>query len=156
MRRLQMKIPMKRFISKFLCAALICATGVLPFNVQIHAGDTATWVLLLAPILRIDGDPPKEWNLYKGRWDRDDKIVLLQWGSRYLRVDTHAQEVRELDPHSVTKQKEKLQTPSDVKSAKVLPANDWIVRDVGAAWRIHFVLSDEKHDVDINIPTSTR
>lgn len=146
----------KQLIVKLACAAVICSMPGLLFTVQTQAGDTATWVPLLAPILRIDGDPPKDWNLYKGRWDRDDKIVLLQWGKRYLRVDTHAQEVRELDPSSVTKQKNKLQTPSDVKSAKVLAASDWIVRDAGAVWRIHFVLTDENHDVDINIPNAAR
>ncbi len=151
-----MEITIKRVASNLFCITLLCAATALLLAARTRAGDTTTWVPLLAPILRIDGDPPKEWNLYKGRWDRDDKIVLLQWGKRYLRVDTHAEEVREIDPATVTQKKEKLQTPSDVKDAKVLPANDWIVRDVGAAWRIHFVLTAEHHDVDINIPTSTR
>lgn len=151
-----MKIRANQFISAILCASFICTMVVLLLSVQTRGADTTTWIPLLVPIVRIDGDPPKDWNLYKGKWDRDDKIVLLQWGNRWLRADTHAEEVREIDPSTVTHVKEKVQTPSDYKSAKVLPTGDWIVRDVGPAWRIHFVLTAENRDIDINIPTATR
>lgn len=123
---------------------------------QARGADTVTWISFRASILRIDDEPPKEWNLYRDSRSRNDEVLLLQWGKRFLRLDTKAQEAREMDPRSFTQEKGKLTSPAGDKSGKVLPTAEWIVRDAGSAWRIYFELTEENHKVDINLPHGGR
>ncbi len=116
------------------------------------AADTITWESYPRAILRIDGDPPKVWGLYHSTRGKKDELILLLWEKRFLRLDTHLKEVMELEAATLTGQSKRLQSPTDDKTAKLLPSGDWIVRDVGSAFRIRMILTEEKHEIEINLP----
>jgi hypothetical protein len=122
----------------------------------IHAADTITWVQYRAILMRIDDESPKEWNIWRDAHSKKDEILLIQWNKRYLRINTKLQEVREIDPQTVTHGEKSVTSPADDSAAKVLPSDDWILRDVGSADRIYFELTAENHKVDINIPHGGR
>jgi len=132
--------------------AVIVAGVVLCGGTRVSAGGKVTWTPYSNAALRIDGDPPKEWNIYHGGGGKENEIVLLQWGKRYLRLDAGKKEVLELDPHSITHEKEKVIWSGDEATARVLPSSDWIFRNVGAAQRMHLALSAENHEIEIDLP----
>ena len=83
-------------------------------------------------------EPPKDWNIYRA--NRKGDVLLLQLGGRFLLLDTRKQEVREIDPGSVTRDKNTLSNTGGEKDGKPIPSSAWSVRDVGAARRILFKL----------------
>jgi hypothetical protein len=134
---------------------LVMALGIVAGR-GVRAADTITWVQYRAILMRVDDESPKEWNLWRDAHSKKDEMLLMQWNKRYLRINTKSQEVREIDPQTVTHNAKSVVTPADDSSAKVLPTDGWILRDVGTADRIYFELTAESHKVDINIPHGGR
>jgi hypothetical protein len=126
------------------------------FAAQAPAAEMVTWAPYKASILRVDDQPPKVWNIYYDTHSKENQILLVQWGNRYLRVDSKTQEVREMDAQSLTHKNDKLTSPSNDSSGKILPSTGWIARNVGSAWRVYFELTDEHHTIDINLPYGGR
>ena len=126
------------------------------FAASVCAADTITWTSFRASILRVDDEPPKVWNIYYDTRTKGDDVLLLQWGKRYLRLNTKAKEAREMDPQLFTQKNDKLTSPADAGTGKVLHTDGWIVRNVGSATRVYFELPDENHKIDINLPHGGR
>jgi hypothetical protein len=136
-------------------ASIALALGI--FGAARMAGaDTITWVQFRAIFMRVDDDSPKEWNIWRDAHSKKDEVLLIQWNKRYLRVNSKLQEVREIDPQTVKHEGKSVTSPADDSSAKVLPTDGWVLRDVGSADRIYFELTAENHKVDINIPHGGR
>jgi hypothetical protein len=138
------------------CAPILALALAIFFALRTHAADTITWVQFRAIFMRVDDDSPKEWNIWRDARAKKDEILLVQWNKRYLRVNTKLQEVREIDPQTVTHKDKSVTTPADDSTAKILPTDEWILRDVGSADRIYFELTAENHKIDINIPHGGR
>jgi hypothetical protein len=134
---------------------VVMALGIVASG-RAPAADTITWVQYRAILMRVDDESPKEWNLWRDAHSKKDETLLMQWNKRYLRINTKSQEVREIDPQTVTHNPKSVVTPADDSSAKILPTDGWILRDVGTADRIYFELTAEDHKVDINIPHGGR
>jgi hypothetical protein len=130
-----------------LLAIMLFASGTFT-----RAADTITWEAYPKAILRIDGEPPKVWGLYHSTKGKKDEVILLLWNKRYLMLNTHLKEVEELDPQTIVYKTRNLESPNDDKTATLLPSSDWIVRDVGSAFRIRTILTEEKHEIEINLP----
>jgi hypothetical protein len=143
----------RRLLAFAWLMALTVAMIVVP---RINAADTITWVQYRVVLMRIDDESPKEWNIWRDAHSKKDEILLLQWNKRYLRINTKSQEVREIDPQTVTHGNKSVTSPADDGAAKVLPSDGWILRDVGTADRIYFELTAENHKIDINIPHGGR
>ena len=121
-----------------------------------RAADTISWVQFRAILMRVDDESPKEWNIWRDAHSKKDEVLLIQWNKRYLRVNSKLQEVREIDPQTIKREGKSVSSPADDSSAKVLPTDGWILRDVGSADRIYFELTAENHKIDINIPHGGR
>jgi hypothetical protein len=137
-------------------AALLAMILGIFVAARLSAADTITWVQFRAVLLRVDDESPKEWNLWRDAHSKKDEILLMQWNKRYLRLNAKLQQVREIDPQSVVHKDKSVVSPTDDSSAKILPTDGWILRDVGTADRIYFELTSEGHKVDINIPHGGR
>jgi hypothetical protein len=138
------------------CISLLALTVTILVLPRIHAADAITWVQFRAILMRVDDESPKEWNIWHDAHSKKDEVLLIQWNKRYLRVNTKLQEVREIDPQTVTHKNKSVTSPADDSSTKILPTDGWILRDVGIADRIYFELTTESHKVDINIPHGGR
>jgi hypothetical protein len=140
-------------ISVSACYALLLMTVLIFLSAtQISAADNITWEAYDKAILRIDGDPPKIWGLYHSTHGKQNEVILLLWDKRFLKLNTRFKEVQELDPLSIVHKSKRLESPSDDKAATILPSTEWILRDVGSAYRIRFILNEEKHEIEINLP----
>ena len=139
-----------------ICASLVALTLAIFGASLVRAADTISWVQFRAILMRIDDESPKEWNIWRDAHSKKDEVLLIQWNKRYLRVNSKLQEVREIDPQTVKHEGKSVTSPADDSSAKVLPTDGWVLRDVGSADRIYFELTGENHKVDINIPHGGR
>lgn len=137
-------------------ASLLAFTFAIFVAPRVFAADTITWVPFRAILMRVDDDSAKEWNIWRDAHSKKDEILLIQWNKRYLRLNTKLQQFREIDPQTVTHNQKSVTSPADDSTAKVLPSDNWILRDVGSADRIYFELTAENHKFDINIPHGGR
>jgi hypothetical protein len=148
-----MSLAGRKLASSASLLILIAAIFIAP---RLRAADTITWVQFRAIFMRVDDDSAKEWNVWRDAKSKKDEILLIQWNKRYLRINTKLQEVREIDPQTITHGEKSVTSPADDSAAKVLPSDGWILRDVGSADRIYFELTAENHKIDINIPHGGR
>lgn len=148
-----LNIDGRKLTTRALLLTFLAAVFIAP---QIRAADTITWVQFRAIFMRVDDDSVKEWNVWRDAHAKKDQILLIQWNKRYLRINTKLQEVREIDPQTITHGEKSVTSPAEDSSAKVLPSDGWILRDVGSADRIYFELTAENHKIDINIPHGGR
>jgi hypothetical protein len=139
-----------------ICGSMIALTLAIFGATRMRAADSITWVQFREILMRIDDESPKEWNIWRDAHSKKDEILLIQWNKRYLRVNSKLQEVREIDPQSIKREGKSVTSPADDSSAKILPTDGWILRDVGSADRIYFELTAENHKIDINIPHGGR
>ncbi len=59
-------------------------------------------------ILRINDEPPKEWNLF--REGKKTNALILQVNDRLLLIEIHEQQVRELDATAVKRNEDSITT----------------------------------------------
>jgi hypothetical protein len=116
-----------------------------------YAGDRpAAWKPAEQALLRVDGRPLTDWNLYQD--GKKTNPLLVQMGSRYLLIDGRAKQVFELPPAKIgRKGTDLLWDPTD-RPDKPLETSDWLVRDVGLAYKIVVKLVAEGHVIDVQLP----
>ncbi len=147
--RKNMTARKQRAIATF---AVLAAAIMIGLPGRVSARGSETFVSYTIAAVQVDGDPPKEWNLYHEEHTKFNEVVLLQWGKRYLRLDSRAKEVRELKPESVTQKKNSVVWAGDDATSTILPSSDWIFRDAGNVQRLHVVLTAESHTIEVDLP----
>jgi len=123
----------------------------LPFPAPAFAGDKAvTWKPAAQALLRVDDQPVKNWNLYQEGKKTDP--LLLQMGNRFLLIEVRDHKIFELAPATVEhKGAELLWDPAD-RPSEPLATTDWIVKDVGFAYRTSARLVAENRVLDLQLP----
>jgi hypothetical protein len=113
------------------------------------------WKPLEGVLLRIDDRAPKAWNIYKP--DKKD-MLLVELGQRVLMVDVKEKKLYELAPDKLERKSKDLISSEADRPAEPLPTEEWLVREVGPARRIHFKLSGEGRvfDIEVVLPPDQR
>jgi hypothetical protein len=120
-------------------------------GVALAAEKTITWKPNSQAMLRVDDSPLQEWSVYEAG-KKTNSGVLLQMGSRYLFIDRQKRQIFELDPSKLEhKGTDLLWDPAD-HPEKPLEASNWVVKDVGQAYRVNVRLVAENHVIDVQIP----
>ena len=131
------------FFILFACA-LLCPAQALA------ADKPVAWKPIPQALLRVDDQPVKNWNVYIENKKGDP--LLLQMGNRFLLIQVHARQIFELAPAKIEhKGTELLWDPANLP-AEPLATSNWIIRDVGFAYRIDARLVAENHVVDLQLP----
>ena len=135
-----------RFVA---CAALLVAASL--FAGSLFAGEKAlVWKAADNALLRVDDRPVNDWNVYQAGKKNDP--LLLQMGKRFLLIEVHDRLIFEIAPEKIEhKGAELLFDPND-RPAHPLDTSDWIVKDVGLAYRFSTKLTAEMHVLDVQIP----
>ena len=131
-------------------AGILCAMFASCLAAIAVAGSTATWKPFASAILRIDDQPPKEWNVY--REGKKTENVLLQVGQRYFLIQLRAQKVSELNAATIKQNRDDLIVPNERADAKELAISDWNVKDVGPVLRVTYKLTMEGRVVLLELP----
>lgn len=138
---------------------LACAAALVLFATVAHNGRTAAfaadkallWKVSDQALLRVDDHPVKgDWNIYQA--GKKTNPLLLQMGTRFLLVDGRERQIFEVDPATITHRGAELSWDPANHSAKPLETSEWIVRDVGLAYKISARLVAENHLMDLQIP----
>ena len=116
------------------------------------AADKAVlWKISDQALLRVDDHPVKgDWNIYQA--GKKANPLLLQMGTRFLLVDGRERQIFEIDPAKIAHRGAELSWDPADHPAKALETSDWIVRDVGLAYKISARLVTENHLMDLQIP----
>jgi hypothetical protein len=111
---------------------------------------TILWKPAEQAILRVDDHPLASWNVYQQ--GKKANPLLIQMGSRFLLVDGHDKQVFEIDPAKIGHKGADLSWDPADRPQKPLDTSDWLVRDVGLAYRIAAKLVTEGHVLNVQIP----
>ena len=125
-------------------ASLLSAVAAL-------AGDKpVAWKAVEQALFRVDDQPVKNWNLYQEN-KRNDPL-LLQMGHRFLLIQVHDRKIFELAPAQIEGKGPELLWDPARRPREPLATSDWIIRDVGFAYRISARLAAENSVLDLQIP----
>lgn len=114
------------------------------------AEKAAVWKISDQALLRVDDRAVKDWNIYQT--GKKPNPLLLQIGPRYLLVDGRERRIFEIDPARIEHKGADLSWDPADHPEKALETSNWIVRDVGLAYRISARLVAENHLLDLQIP----
>jgi hypothetical protein len=131
-----------------LCAVL-AFIGLLSFP-ALAAGKPLEWKAAEQALLRVNDHPVSEWNLYQA--GKKDNRLLVQMGARYLLIDVTSHQIFEIDPSKIEHKGATLRWDPDEHPDKPLETSDWLVKDVGQAYRFSARLVAENRLLDVQIP----
>jgi hypothetical protein len=114
------------------------------------AAEQLTWKPAQLAMLRVNDAPPKEWDVFQIE-KKDDRFVV-QLAERFLLLDAVQRQVFELDPAAIERQGSDLLWDPERRPEKPLATSDWVLRDVGTAFRIRVRLDEEGRALDLQFP----
>ncbi len=130
---------------------LAVVLALLPLAAPARAGDKEVeWKPIEQALLRVDDQPVKNWNVYEESKKGDP--LLLAMGNRFLLIEIHGHKIFELAPAKVEHKGADLLWDPAERPAEPLAVTDWVIKDVGLAYRVAFRLEAEKHDFDVQLP----
>ena len=114
------------------------------------ASKPIAWKPAEQALLRVDDRGVKDWNVYQA--GKKENRLLVQIGPRFLLIDTSSRMVFELVPSKIEHHGADLLWNPDDRPDKPLETSEWIVKDVGLAYRFSARLVAENHVIDVQIP----
>jgi hypothetical protein len=114
------------------------------------ADKTVTWKPITQALLRVDDQAVKNWNVYQENKKGDP--LLLQMGNRYLLIQVHERKVFELAPTKIDRKGAALLWDAASLPSEPLASTDWLIKDVGFAYRIGMRLVAENRVLDLQLP----
>ena len=146
--RFSQRLKRRLFVSAIPLAVVL---ALLPLAAPARAGDKEVeWKPIEQALLRVDDQPVKNWNVYEESKKGDP--LLLAMGNRFLLIEIHDHKIFELSPAKVEHKGSDLLWDPAERPAEPLATTDWVIRDVGLAYRVAFRLDAEKHAFDVQLP----
>jgi hypothetical protein len=137
--------------------AILSAVFLLSANAALFIASPAlaadkpvAWKPLQQALLRVDDQPVKNWNVYQQNKKGDP--LLLEMNNRFLLIHIHDRKIFELPPTKIQHKGADLLWDPSARPADPLPASDWVIRDVGFAYRISVRLAAENRLLDLQLP----
>ena len=124
---------------------VICSTALAA-----DKGKTVTWKPITQALLRVDDQAVKNWNVYEENKKGDP--LLLEMGNRYLLIQVHERKVFELAPAKIEHKGADLLWDAATLPSEPLASADWLIKDVGFAYRIGVRLVAENRVLDLQLP----
>ena len=135
------------FLIPFLCTI----TGALLSAAPVFAADKpVTWKPITQALLRVNDQPVKNWNVYEENKKGDP--LLLAMGDRYLLIQVHERKVFEIAPAKIEHKGAELLWDPATLPAEPLATTEWLIKDVGFAYRLGVRLVAENRVVDLQLP----
>ena len=108
------------------------------------------WKPIQQALLRVDDQPVKTWNVYLENKKGDP--LLLEMGNRFLLIEVHERKIFEIAPAKIFRKGANLLWDPADRLAEPLATSDWIIRDIGFAYRIGARLVAENRVLDLQLP----
>jgi hypothetical protein len=131
--------------------AFLLLVAFTPLQQRAFGGDKAiAWRPADEPMLRVDDRPVVDWNVFLT--GRKNNPMLIEMGKRYLLVDQVKRQIFEVDASKILHKGTDLYWDPADRPEKPLETAQWIVKDVGLAYRVSAKLVAENHVIDVQIP----
>ncbi len=98
----------------------------------------------------MDDQPVKNWNVYEQNKKGDP--LLLEMGNRFLLIEVRERKIFELASAKIEHKGAELLWAPAALPAEPLATADWLIRDVGFAYRIDARLVAENRVLDLQLP----
>jgi hypothetical protein len=129
---------------------LFFAGTLVTVGPEVAADKPVTWKPMKEALLRVDDQPVKNWNVYQQNKKGDP--LLLEMNNRFLLIQVHERKMFELSPAKIEHRGNELLWDSAGLPSEPLETSDWIIKDVGFAYRIGARLVAEKRVLDLQLP----
>jgi len=113
-------------------------------------GKPVTWKPITQALLRVNDQPVKNWNIYQENKKGDP--LLLEMGNRFLLIQVHERKIFELAPAKIEHKGAELLWDPAALPPEPLASADWLIKDVGFAYRIGARLVAENRVLDLQLP----
>jgi hypothetical protein len=127
--------------------------GAASFAAPAYAADKdkpVTWKPITQALLRVNDQPVKNWNVYEENKKGDP--LLLAMGDRYLLIQVHERKIFELPSAKIEHKGAELLWDPATLPAEPLATTEWLIKDVGFAYRLGVRLVAENRVVDLQLP----
>ncbi len=133
--------------------ALIFSLAMILPPLSFAGGDGRThWKKLGDAQLRLDGRPPLTWNVYQPeKSEKKNHLVLVLIGRRFLAIDYKAKQVFQVLPADLQAEGDGFASGDLFVSDRLVPSDEWTVRDVGPAEQIKLTLKDYGRHMEIQL-----
>jgi hypothetical protein len=139
----------KQFLASIIALAILLAPWLVAVTAR-AADKPVAWKPIQQALLRIDDQAVKNWNVYQESKKGDPLLLVV--GNRFLLIEIHDRKIFELAPAKIEHKGSDLLWDPAERPAEPLASADWVIRDVGLAYRIGFQLEAEKHAFDVQLP----
>ncbi len=140
-----------------ICFSLIFVVVLLSADVLIGGAAFAAdkdkpviWKPITQALLRVNDQPVKNWNVYEENKKGDP--LLLAMGERYLLIQVHERKIFEIAPAKIEHRGAELLWDPATLPAEPLATTEWLIKDVGFAYRVGVRLVAENRVVDLQLP----
>ena len=110
------------------------------------------WKSIPAAQIKIDDKTPLAWNIFQTGQKKEANLVLVLLGRRYIALDIKARIAYAVLPADVQPRGADLESGDLFVQARVLPTENWLLRDVGMAELIKLKLNDYGTTLQIQLP----
>ena len=131
-----------------LFAAAYAAAGSAPASDP----DRFLWKSVPSAQCKLDDKIPLAWNVYQTDNKKQANFVLILLGRRYLAMDMHAKHVYNVLPTDLTAKGSEWESGDLFVESRILPTENWTLRDVGPAELIKLTLKEYNRTLQIEIP----
>jgi len=108
------------------------------------------WKLLDDALLKLDGKPPLTWSVYQpDKSQKKNNLVLVLLGHRYLALNFKAKLVYQVLPSDLQAEGSGFESGDLFTEDRLLPTDNWTVRDVGPAEQIRVTLMDYGRELEV-------
>ena len=114
--------------------------------------DHFLWKSIPVAQCKLDDKIPLAWNIYQTADKKQAQYVLVLLGRRYIALDLKAHQAYVVFLSDLTKQGSDFESGNLFQSSRILPTENWTLRDVGPAELIRLTLKDYNRQLQIELP----
>jgi hypothetical protein len=114
--------------------------------------DRYLWRSVPAAQCKLDDKIPLAWNVYQTDNKKQAHLALILLGRRFLAMDLHAKQIYTVQPSDLTARGKDWESGDLFVQSRILPTENWTLRDVGPAELIKLTLKDYNRLLQIEIP----
>jgi hypothetical protein len=133
--------------------AVFCALSFLSLTAS-DAADNGRYLWKSVPRAqcKVDNKTPLAWNVYQTEKKKEGNLVLILLGRRYIALDIKAKVAYSVIPSDLEAKGTDFESGDLFVPSRVLPTDNWSVRDVGPAEMIKMTLGDYGRVLDVELP----
>jgi hypothetical protein len=140
--------------SLFMATAVLIAAALACTNAARGSADPDRFLWKSVPTAqcKLDDKIPLAWNVYQTDNKKQANLALILLGRRYLAIDIKAKKVYTVMPTDLTARGSNWESGDLFVESRVLPTDNWTLRDVGPAELVRLTLNDYGRTLQIELP----